>query len=390
MIRDIKITTLTPVHIGSGIKYPMNIEAVFDGERLGILSPDKVIQKTGIENIQKWTSAIENKENIWDFLQRFGTKNINEVCRRTMVAFGSNIADKKDLKEQLISVRGNPLLPGSSIKGAIRTAILSFLLEEDDSIALDVIDRFKKKIPPFRWSLREYQIIERSITNLYFNGSEKNNANKDVLRFLQITDAEFRYETIATNVKILNLERNGWTFKSRGDQVTEAIGTDSETKVRIKINETLLEKNIEEKTLSRNVKTSYLSSLSGIFHLINDHTRALINKEIELWESEIEQTAIDRNVTDPIYEYLKGLKNIKETMNRSDKNTAAVLRIGGNTGWDFITGAWIKNNSSLLSDEEWEKLYKQLNKGRNVDIFPKTRKLDEDGDFFGFVKIELL
>jgi hypothetical protein len=60
-------------------------------------------------------------------------------------------------------------------------------------------------------------------------------------------------------------------------------------------------------------------------------------------------------------------------------------------GWEFITGAWIKNNTSLLSDEEWFRLYSQLNKGRrNVDIFPKTRKIDEDGDLFGFVKLDII
>jgi len=41
----------------------------------------------------------------------------------------------------------------------------------------------------------------------------------------------------------------------------------------------------------------------------------------------------------------------------------------------------------LFSEKEWYQLSELLNKGRNVEYFPKTRKLDEDGDIMGFIKI---
>ncbi len=389
MENKIKITTLTPVHIGSGNKYPMNIEVIYDGERLGVLSPEKVVRKIGVDNILKWTSVIEKEENVWGFLQRFGVSDIDDVCKRSMDVYGSNISRKKDLKELLMSARGYPLLPGSSIKGAIRTAILSYLINKNDSTAKNVLYEYKKRIPSYKWNLRDFQKIESLIANLYFNGTDKTNANKDVLRFLQITDAEFNYETIATNVKILNLERNGWAFKHSGDQITEAIGIDCQSEIRIKINDRLLKKNLEEYKLSKNIDTSYLFSFEKLFGIINAHTQKLISKEIDLWEDEIEKSDITNNIMDAVSQYLEGLKKINEAFSGIDKSTTCILRIGGNTGWDFITGAWIKNKTTLLSDDEWWNLYKQLNKNRNVDIFPKTRKLDEDGDFFGFVKLEM-
>ena len=390
MVNKIKITTLTPVHIGSGNKFPMNIEVIYDSERLGVLSPEKVVEKIGAENISKWTAVIENKENVWNFLQRFGVNSIDEVSKRSLDVYGENISNKKDLKEQLMSVRGHPLLPGSSIKGAIRTAILSYLINKNDTIAKNVLFEYKKKTPSFRWNLRDFQNINSSITNLYFNGTNKPNANKDIMRFLQVTDAEFDYETLATNTRILNLERNGWTFKRTGDQITEAIGTDCESEIRIKIDDTLLKQNLDKRTLSRNVNTSWLSSFETLFTIINSHTTDLIKREIELWEDELAQTDVANDVLEAINQYLDGLKEISHTIFSIKNNKSCVLRIGGNTGWDFITGAWIKNKTTLLSDDEWDKLYKQLNKGRNVDIFPKTRKLDEDGDFFGFVKLDII
>jgi CRISPR type III-A-associated RAMP protein Csm5 len=390
MIKQIKLEALTSVHIGSGQKFPMNIEVLFDGENLGIISLDKVVKKIGINNISKLTAAIENNEDTLEFLKRFGITDITNVSVRTMGVWGSNISQKRDLKEQLMSARGFPLLPGSSIKGAIRTAILSDMINNNDSIALNVISQQRRKTPSNRWKLRDFQNIERTIANKYFNGTDRPNANKDIMRFIQITDAEFEYKTIATNVKILNLQRNGWDFKNRGDQLTEAIGPGSETNFRIKTDETLLNKNIEKNTISRNIDTSFLLSIENIFYIINNHTEALLKREIENWEEEIEQTGISNSATEALNNYLDNLKEIKEQLLELNTKKECILRIGGNTGWDFITGAWIKNNNKLLTDNEWENLYKQLNKGRNVDMYPKTRKLAEDGDRFGFVKMEII
>ena len=390
MIKQVKIEALTPVHIGSGNKLPMNIEVVYNGSELGVVSLDKVVTHIDTDNIGKLTSVIESNENIWDFLKRYGVKSIKDISKRTLEVWGSNIAQKKDLKEQLLSSRGYPLLPGSSIKGAIRTALLANMINTNDRIAKDVLSQYRRKTPSHLWKLRDFQNMERSIVNKYFNGTEKPNANKDIMRFLQITDAEFEYKTIGTNVKILNLERNGWTYKNRGDQITEAIGAGSETQIRIKTDTDLLNKNIEKRTISANIDTSFLLSINDIFYIINAHTESLLNREIENWEEEIEQTNINGQVTEALNNYLDGLKDLQEQLSELDKKKECILRIGGNTGWDFITGAWIKNKSDLLNDNEWENLYKQLNKSRNVNIYPKTRKIDEDGDFFGFVKMEIV
>jgi len=389
MIHNIKVTTLTPVHIGSGRKFPMNIEVIYDGDRIGIISPEKVIGKIRYENITRWIASIENRENIWEFLQRYGVSSIKDVCSRTMVVFGSDIARKKDVKEQLISARGNPLLPGSSIKGSIRTAILSHLISELPNVAQREIEDYKKKKPAYKWNLHDYQSIESRITHRYFNGKPKQDANSDVLRFLHVTDAEFPFETIATNVRILNLEHDSWKFKHRGDQITEAIGVESDTKVRIKINDQLLKINMEMKNISDKLSVGYLDSIEKLFEIISSHTSKLVKKEINFWEWELAQTPIGEIAGDPLRRFVDGLKELQSKISEL-KGQECILRIGGNSGWDFITGAWIKTEDNLLSDEEWERLYRMLNKNRNVDVYPKTRKLDEDGDFFGFVKLEVI
>lgn len=44
-------------------------------------------------------------------------------------------------------------------------------------------------------------------------------------------------------------------------------------------------------------------------------------------------------------------------------------------------------SGEILDEENWQVLYHLLNKNRSVKYFPKTRKTDEYGEVFGFLKI---
>ena len=65
-----------------------------------------------------------------------------------------------------------------------------------------------------------------------------------------------------------------------------------------------------------------------------------------------------------------------------------VLRLGHASGWRFITGAWTENLDNFKSEIVPASRPKNFNYEQYV--FPKSRRLDEDGDIFGFVKLELL
>ena len=143
------------------------------------------------------------------------------------------------------------------------------------------------------------------------------------------------------------------------------------------------------KNISDKLSVGYLDSIEKLFEIISSHTSKLVKKEINFWEWELAQTPIGEIAGDPLRRFVDGLKELQSKISEL-KGQECILRIGGNSGWDFITGAWIKTEDNLLSDEEWERLYRMLNKNRNVDVYPKTRKLDEDGDFFGFVKLEVI
>ena len=63
-----------------------------------------------------------------------------------------------------------------------------------------------------------------------------------------------------------------------------------------------------------------------------------------------------------------------------------MLRIGHGSGWRFITGAWseqLKNFNEIVNASRPNSYrYTQYD-------FPKSRRIDEDGDVLGFVKLSM-
>src|SRR5690606_6100009 len=121
-----KITTLTPIHVGSGQVYSRDIEFIEEGGGIGLIDPNKVGDLIGHSkaDIDQWVRAIENKVPLIDFLRNNrGLKNvtIEEISERVLDVKG-NSRGIKQLRAQMFSSIKGLTIPGSSIKGAIRTA----------------------------------------------------------------------------------------------------------------------------------------------------------------------------------------------------------------------------------------------------------------------------
>lgn len=128
---EIKIETLTSVHIGSGesLQYGTDfVPAKIDDENyLSVVDPKKVLNLIGIENISYWVAAIERKESTSSVVKRFApTAKVEDYSKRMIVEW-SAAKGTDTLKEHIHDGRGIPYIPGSSIKGAIRTAVLASL-----------------------------------------------------------------------------------------------------------------------------------------------------------------------------------------------------------------------------------------------------------------------
>ncbi|MFW6275079.1 MAG: type III-A CRISPR-associated RAMP protein Csm5 [bacterium] len=366
MMNQAKLKTLTPVHIGSGVEFQSNIEYLFDGEKIGIIDEKKVLEVIGEENIDKWVNIIEQRGDLLDYLkQRKQDFSLHDISRRVVSVMGNNIGRHKSLREQLHNGRAQPMIPGSSIKGAIRTALLSRLVMQNQ----ENIDSSLLKI----YQNNRYKWSSKNLENRFL-GDTRN----DPFRFLHVSDAHFDPDTVALNMEIMNLFGKGWDIKQGGNQLTEMIWGEDETSMRIGLQEDLIQANQTKDLLKFDYP--WLKDIKLLLSEVNNHTGWLLEKEFDFWnEEEYEHEAVN--------EYIEILKEVQNELSNCADNQM-VLRIGHGSGWHFITGGWAKYLENILSENEYEQLAGFVGK-RGAPVFPKTRKMYEKGDLLGFVKITI-
>ena len=384
----IKIETLTPIHIGSGIKFKPNFEYLnFNEERkLVILDESKILEIIGPENIQQWVNIIDKQEDLLFYLRQ-RKKNIApaDIAKRKISIVGNAPQSQSELREHLsTNCELNLLLPGSSIKGSIRTSILKYLINKEPDFA-SVSDNFISK--GNRPYVNDSQIVAKYLGGRFDNKKQQYllDANRDFMRMIRIGDGIFKVESEGRKLEVINQKRGGWEIKERESSFIECIPAKSVTNANLQIPYKLLER-IEE---SRENRTEYIKlnkdllDLKTLFSIVNSYTKELLEDEIEQWEED--------NPPE-IGDYLKNLSLLHKTITDLSENEC-VLRVGAGSGWHFMTGGWTTNSDLVDDDARW-KIKRATRNGktyRDEEIkFPKTRKLIEGGTPLGFIKIALI
>ncbi|MFN3380118.1 MAG: type III-A CRISPR-associated RAMP protein Csm5 [Runella zeae] len=372
-----KITTLTPVHVGSGTTYNRNIDFVQEGGRIGIVDANKVAALIGSDKaaIDQWVSAIESGTPLIDFLRTGrGLRNVKleDISERICLLQDTN-HQAQNLKEQYRTSIQGVCIPGSSLKGAIKTAVWDNLA---NSLFLERLNSGDLKDRRGNWD-------DGNVDAKLFGKS----ANEQSTRFLKIGDIHFNnLRTEVHEMRVLNKHFEKWKFKE-GSHLIESIPTEQNQEFEFKIDELLLKRNLEKDLESKiwiKRKIEYLQGgTKGIASLINDFTMALLNWEFDVLETE----KLDKNQVGE--ELLDSYDRIYKIADKCNENEF-VIRIGGHSGWIFTTGGWIRNES-LNIGSEMKYLRKTIQRNREYDmaLWPKTRKITPNGTIFGFVKIRV-
>lgn len=113
-----KITTLTPIHIGSGDEYELDFNLLYKDSFVYIYDEFKLVEFFISKNIEIPLEIESLKENISMFKDEIIASNLH---KRKISSKFSHIT--KPLIEQ-VSTQNQSIITGSSIKGAIRTAYL--------------------------------------------------------------------------------------------------------------------------------------------------------------------------------------------------------------------------------------------------------------------------
>lgn len=372
MKKTVKIETLTSVHIGSGEVLQIGSDFVKgkmgDDYVLAVVSPEKVLNLIGEEHLQDWVVAIERKESTGNVVKRFAPNaKVGDFAKRIVLEW-SEAHERDTLKEHIHNGQGKPYIPGSSIKGAIRTAMLASLAENVNGAErkIDASANGKKKANANK--------VEKELF-----GSDPNN---DVFRFLQVGDAYFGdcYTVSARMVNVNERTSRGFWDVSK-PQLIEALCPEDETEFEMKLNIEGYNKSREECSTIGDLPM-IMSSYENLFETINEHTISLLDFEIDYWRERS-----DMDDSDKVECYLEKIESIKNEAQNCGKGKECVLRIGHGSGWNFITGGWARDL------DNFESLVVPVSRPNNQNYseydFPKTRRVDDDCELLGFVKLSL-
>ena len=194
---DIVITTVGPVHIGNGSSYGKK-DYFVDGGRVAVLDVPRFIEKLSSEQLAMYCDFLSRPERQSESLEGFllEHKDMRGPAKGS-IAYESELklSQKRNGDYQYCEVAtflkdayGCPYIPGSSIKGMLRTALLIYLVSEDrDSFArLYNSSDVRMRKAQQRACGRIEKAAFRSSSSGYVNGDAVN----DALRFLSVADSE--------------------------------------------------------------------------------------------------------------------------------------------------------------------------------------------------------
>lgn len=366
---EIKIETLSPIHIGNGTFLQQGNDYIVEDNHINVLSLDKIGKIIGTDKatIQEWTEAIERGEAEFFVKRKIQGHSYQEYTKRRIESSIKIEQRQKTLKEYIHDGMGKPYIPGSSIKGAIRTVVMSSLARKK------IVQRLNKEK-----NIREWKKIIQGMENelLHFEaytrtGKRDTSPSSDYFRFLSTGDAFFDYGVeIAVSQINLNITEKEFLEDNKKQQIVEAIKPGVSSQFRLKIGEEFY-------------RYSGIEDLQNLFKIINDHSYNLLCDEIDFWGRGEGSRYTGQD------DYLDQLDLILDQIEACQPNEC-ILRIGQASGWRFVTGAWLEE----IDKQYFKKEIVPQCRPRNFNYvdypFPKSRRIDSSSNVFGFVKLTVL
>ncbi len=369
----LKLKTLTPVHVGTGIDFQGNVEYLwFSNERQAVvLDDEKALDIIGEENIGHWVSCIEKGEPLLTLLQQRRAGLRPEMVARRILRHGAGaIEAQKVLREQLHSANGSPLLPGSSLKGALRTAVWAEQIFQQPELVKEPANLGETRTD--RRSGKEHFEFKDSALSQKIFGKDPNH---DVFRLWQIGDAMFQQPTAIYRTEVVNFYRDEYDIKKEITQQIEAIPAGAETQTRWNYND-LLEKRAGESNLLN--RTAEALPPERLFPAVNKHTKRLLENEIKFWKE-------DAHLPLVLGTYADDLERMLAEVNACDAQSF-VMRLGWGTGFRTMTGDWHIN----MTDDDYYDLVAALRPTHDETVqYPKTTRMVAGGTPLGFIKLTL-
>lgn len=361
---EIKIETLSPVHIGNGTFLQQGNDYIVEDNHINVLSLDKLGKIIGTDNttIREWTKAIEEGNGEFFVKEKMQGHSYQEYTKRHIESLIKIDQRQNTLKECIHDGMGYPYIPGSSIKGAIRTAYFSSLAKKTIPSKLNSEENKKK------WR-NIIAGMEKELLH-FQDGSKKSPAN-DIFKFLHTGDAYYEkgVEKVVEQIN-LNITKKASLLDNSKPQMVEVIRRGVSSQFRLIIKDDFYQ-------------LAKIDSIQDLLKMINDHTYNLLCDEIDFWAKGEGSSYTGQD------NYLDQLDIILDKIEECQPNEC-ILRIGQASGWRFVTGAWLEEIDRQYFKNEIVPQCRPKNFLYKNFPFPKSRRIDSSSKVFGFVKLTVL
>jgi CRISPR-associated protein Csm5 len=378
----LEIIPISPIHIGTG-------------DEIIYFSKKEQEKKIVVKDVERFIKEEQkNAEEKYQIIKDCKADAIPQEKYTLGVSFNLKAENVKRIREFNKTIDFKPYIPGTAIKAGLRTAFLSYLLN-DQNVSSQVKNKIIQDILPSNIS-DKYADDE---IDKYLMGEDP---QKDIFKSIQISDSKlFDIEKLKViKIQIFNVKHNSneWMrYRNRSDVMkifVEAINnsTDVLTETTLTIDKYLLSHN--DALLGKN---KYKINIDTLIKAAKMFSNFIINYEKNFYKNKNEV----RNIYNFYNSILTGINN-----NLGDNEF--LLPIGWGTGWvmktiveilkndnlrnmirkRFLLGKVIKNCPScrsILSEDkndrtkmfchECEKSYTKSDVVKLIFPFPKTRKI---------------
>ena len=352
------LKNLTTVHIGSGELLKTKFDFFSDKGKIRVINQAKMFQQVealGAEKIDEFTQAVEDQEtDNW-------LKKTKDIDLKAITSYSMSLPDPKrppmEIREQIKDGFGNPLIAGSSLKGAFRTAIVRRLskTESGSKVVADFLNNISKnfiKTP-------QPKFADQTICKHLLGKEPKIN----LLRTLSVGDFSFSIEDIdLQKVDVVRL-----TNKTKVEQkfpilYVEKINANSLACGQVSFDEFLAGKDRERHCFDFKA----VLSLEWLIEAIRDLTEETIDRELSFFK-------------DKIGKHVKHLGEFYNNLQGELKKLAdneVIMHLGWGIGWQGMTGQLLSNDDLTANHSELRKKLKLAPATKYLGFpFPKSRRL---------------
>ncbi|OQB29580.1 MAG: RAMP superfamily protein [Candidatus Hydrogenedentes bacterium ADurb.Bin179] len=282
-----------------------------------------------------------------------------------------------EVREFIKDPFGKAYIPGSSLKGCLRTA-LAYTLIKADAMDMKLVDDLLNDTR----ARREWAFSKMSAD--LFCGDGKGDAKADILKTLLVRDSkplDFNVWGAMTYVRVMN-DYNGTFDVKRGMPIRlEAIMPENGAiQMPFTVNLRLMELDRQDdhpllQGAGKGKALSLLQNKDAFLNALRLFSQALLEHEQAFYQQYRQNAA-------------PGLEFVQRLLKDQQDNNSIYLDLGFSTGWHT------KTIGMALDERDMNDIRDHFNLGkRNVDLFPKTRKWAKTADGYrpmGWIKLEVI